>query len=181
MNRRQEAPAGEPEPASLDHTPAAPAARRWIALGVSLGVCFAVAGLNGAVTAGAVDGWYRQLAKPVFNPPDWLFPPVWNVLFALMAVAAWRIWERVPAGVLRRTALALFALQLGANLLWSVLFFGLQQPGAALLELVVLEALVVITAVVFWRHDRVAGLLLVPYALWGGFAGALNAGIWWLN
>lgn len=156
-------------------------ARRAAALALSLAVCFAVALGNRVVTATAVDGWYQGLAKPPFNPPDWLFAPVWNILFVLMAVAAWRIWEHVPAGIHRRTALALFGLQLVANLLWSTLFFGLQQAGGALVEILVLEALIVVTMVVFWHHDRVAGLLLAPYAAWVAFAIALNTAIWWLN
>jgi len=155
--------------------------RRLAALGVSLLICFAAAGLGGAATATSVDGWYRALTKPVFNPPAWLFPPVWNLLFALMAIAAWRVHERTPPGAVRRAALALFALQLVANVLWSVLFFGLRQPGAALGEILVLETLIVATTITFYRLDRPAGWLLVPYALWVAFAVALNAAIVWLN
>lgn len=158
-----------------------PFVRRASTLAFSLAACFAVASLNGVVTATSVDGWYRDLVKPPFNPPDWLFAPAWNILFALMAIAAWRIWERVPPGIYRRTALSLFALQLGANLLWSTLFFGLRQPGGALVEILVLEALILATMVVFWHHDRLAGALLAPYAAWVGFATVLNASIWWLN
>lgn len=153
----------------------------WIALLTCLAACFAAAAVGGLVTATSVDGWYRTLAKPGFNPPDWIFAPVWNGLFALMAIAAWRVWVRARPGPDRRTALALFALQLVANVLWSTLFFGLQAPAWALLDSVVLEALVVATAITFWRLDRVAGALLVPYAAWVGFAIALNASIWWLN
>ena len=158
-----------------------PRLQRFLALGVSLLVCFAAAGLGGWATATSVDGWYQELAKPPFKPPDWLFAPVWNTLFVLIAIAAWRIWERVPPGVFRRVALALFGIQLVANVLWSVLFFGLRQPGGALVEILLLLALIVLTTIVFWHHDRVAGLLMLPYAVWVGFAVALNTGIWWLN
>jgi len=155
--------------------------RRVPALLVSLGVCFAAAAAGGAMTATSVGSWYQALHKPPFNPPDWIFAPVWNVLFALMALAAWRVWCNVAPGIVRRTALALFGGQLVANVLWSGLFFGLREPGWALAEIVVLEVLILITLTAFLRLDRPAGLLLVPYAAWVGFALLLNASIWWLN
>lgn len=151
------------------------------ALLVSLAACFAAAGAGGLVTATSVGAWYPTLVKPAFNPPDWVFAPAWNTLFLLMAIAAWRVWIRATPGARRRAALALFAAQLGANVLWSVLFFGLRAPGWALVEILALEALVVATTIAFWRLDRVAGVLLVPYAAWVGFAIALNGAIWWLN
>lgn len=98
-----------------------------------------------------------------------------------MAIAAWRVWIRPGPGALRRAALALFALQLAVNVSWSALFFGLQAPGWALLDVLVLEALVVATTLAFWRLDRIAGALLIPYAAWVGVAIMLNASIWWLN
>lgn len=153
----------------------------WRALLVSLAACYAAAGAGGLVTASSVTGWYRTLAKPAFNPPDWIFAPVWNALFLLMAIAAWRVWVRAAPGVRRRFALSLFAAQLIANVLWSVLFFGLQSPAWALADILVLEALVIATACAFARLDRIAGWLLAPYAAWVGFAIALNAAIWWLN
>lgn len=154
--------------------------RRLPSLAVILVLCFSVAALNGGVTATSVDGWYRSLDKPPFNPPDWLFAPAWNLLFLLMSVAAWRVWMRAPAGP-RGRALGLFAAQLAANLLWSVLFFGLRAPGWALVELPLLLALVAWTALAFARLDRPAGWLLLPYLGWIGFAFVLNASIWWLN
>ena len=155
--------------------------RRSATLAFSLLVCFTAAGLGGLATATSVGTWYPELAKPPFNPPAWLFAPVWNILFALMAIAAWRVHERAPAGPPRRAALTLFTGQLVANVLWSVLFFGLRQPGAALVWIFVLEGLIVATLASFWRLDRVAGALLVPYALWVAFAIVLNGAIWWLN
>lgn len=153
---------------------------RLPSLAVIVVLCFAVAALNGAVTATSVNGWYRALEKPPFNPPDWVFAPAWNMLFLLMSLAAWRVWTRAPAGA-RGRALGLFAAQLAANLLWSVLFFGLQAPGWALAELSLLFVLVAWTATAFWRLDRPAGVLLLPYLGWIGFAFALNASLWWLN
>lgn len=150
------------------------------ALGVFLAVCLAVAAVGGAVTATSVGIWYGGLAKPAFNPPDWVFGPVWTVLYLLMALAAWRVWCRRGA---QRGAMALAAwgVQLALNLCWSILFFGARMIGAALVEIVVLLAAIVATTVLFWRIDRLAGALLIPYAAWVAFATVLNAALWWLN
>jgi tryptophan-rich sensory protein len=154
--------------------------RDTLGFSVFLALCLAVSAIGGAVTATSVGTWYRTLAKPPFNPPDWIFAPVWTVLFFMMAVAAWRVWRRDglrPA----RWALALFGLQLVLNLAWSILFFGLRSIGVALVEIVVLLLAILATMLVFWRRDRVAGMLFVPYAGWVGFATALNAALWQLN
>jgi tryptophan-rich sensory protein len=149
------------------------------ALAVSLALVFAIAGIGGWVTAGSVDGWYRTLAKPSFNPPAWIFGPVWTALYVLMAVAAWRVWRQF--GSVRHPALLLYALQLALNLAWSILFFGLHRPGWALADLLSLLAAVIATMILFGRIDRWAGLCFVPYAMWVAFAGLLNAMIWRLN
>ncbi|MBK8908138.1 MAG: tryptophan-rich sensory protein [Rhodospirillales bacterium] len=143
-------------------------------------LCLAVSGIGGAITATSVDGWYQTLQKPSFNPPDWVFGPVWTVLYVMMAVAAWRVWRRAGfAG--GRAALTAFLVQLGLNLAWTVLFFGLQAIGLALIEIVVLLAAIVVTAVLFRRIDRLAGWLLAPYGLWVAYAMALNTSLWLLN
>jgi tryptophan-rich sensory protein len=142
--------------------------------------CLAVAGVGGAVTALSVDDWYKALTKPPFNPPDWVFAPVWTALYLLMAVAAWRVW-RHRSSPERRSALVLFAIQLALNLLWSCVFFGLMAVGAALVEIVALWAAILGTAYKFIRIDLAAGWLMVPYAVWVSFAAVLNAAIWWLN
>ena len=151
----------------------------WV-LGAFLLLCFAVAAVGGAVTATSVNDWYQTLAKPGFTPPDWLFAPVWTALYALMAVAGWRVWRR--AGFREaRWPLLVFALQLGLNLAWSVLFFGMNLIGSALLEMAVLLGAIILATILFARRDRLAGALLVPYALWVGYALMLNASIWILN
>lgn len=142
--------------------------------------CLVVSGLGGLATAAGVDGWYRTLVKPGFNPPDWVFAPVWTVLYLMMAVAAWRVW-RTAATVDRRRALAAFGVQLGLNLLWSILFFGLQQIGLALFEILLLLSAIAVCVVLFWRVERLAGWLLVPYLLWVAFAATLNLSLWLLN
>ena len=142
--------------------------------------CLVVVALNGWATAQGVGDWYPTLVKPGLTPPNGVFPPVWTALFVLMGIAAWRVW-RLPEGPARRRALLLFAVQLGLNLLWSILFFTLRSPAAALADIALLWLAILATLVSFWRLDRAAGLLLVPYLLWVTFAGYLNVGIVRLN
>ncbi len=160
-------------------TPAPPRAELPALAGFVAG-CLAIYGIAGALTAVSVGGWYQDLDKPAFNPPDWVFAPVWAALYLLMAVSAWRVWRRRQHPG-RRRALTLFALQLALNLAWSGLFFGLQAVGAALVEIVALWLAIVATGVAFMRIDRAAAWLLVPYAAWVAFAAVLNAAIWRLN
>jgi len=151
-----------------------------LALGAFIGVCLLVSAIGGTFTARSVGTWYQALHKPSFNPPDWVFGPVWFVLYVTMGVAAWMIWRRV--GFDRsKAALRLFAIQLLLNLLWSLLFFGLRAPGIAFVELVLLAVGIAATIWAFWRIHRVAACLLVPYLGWVLFAGALNLSIWLMN
>ena len=137
----------------------------------------AVGAAAGLATASSVDGWYRTLAKPSWNPPAWVFGPVWTGLYATMGVAAWRVWR--PAGFApARGALTLYFGQLAVNGLWSPIFFGWQRPGWALVDIAALLALVTATWVAFRARDRLAGGLFVPYVLWVAFATALNAAIY---
>ena len=147
---------------------------------VFLVVCFAVSGLGGLITAQSVGTWYQELAKPAFNPPDWVFAPVWTTLYLLMAVSAWRVW-RLAGWRDGRVALTAFYLQLALNLGWSATFFGLRMPGAALVVVLLLLAAIAVTLRLFWRADRTAGLLLAPLLAWVGFATVLNVAIWRLN
>ena len=155
-------------------------ARLWLGLVLSLLLAFGVAGLSGSVTVAAIPGWYGTIAKPWFTPPDWVFGPVWTTLYTMMAVAAWRIWRRGPSPRVRQ-ALRLYAIQLALNGLWPLLFFGLQRPGWALAEILVFAPIIAVTLVAFWRLDRLAGALLVPYLGWASFATVLNATIVALN
>jgi tryptophan-rich sensory protein len=124
--------------------------------------------------------WYAGLAKPSWNPPSWVFAPVWSTLYVLMGVAAWLVWRRAGfAGA--PVALGLFAAQLVLNALWSYLFFGLHQPAVALVEIVVLWLVILATTTAFWRVSAPAGGLLLPYLCWVGFAGVLNFQLWRLN
>jgi tryptophan-rich sensory protein len=124
--------------------------------------------------------WYAALAKPDWNPPNWIFAPVWTSLYVLMGVAAWMVWVR--AGWARgRAALGSFLLQLLLNALWSYLFFGAHLMGWALVEIVGLGSVILVTIIFFARHSTTAATLLVPYLLWVTFATILNTALWRLN
>lgn len=150
-------------------------------LAAFVGICGAVLLAGGAVTAPAIPGWYASLAKPSFNPAPWVFSAVWPLLFLAMALAGWLVWRRAGSAGAVRGPLLLFAVQLALNLLWSVLFFGLKSPAAALVEIAFLWLAIAATLAAFWRIDRAAGLLFVPYLAWVSFAVALTAAIWRLN
>lgn len=151
------------------------------ALILFMGVVYAFAGAGGLVTASSVDDWYQALTKPALTPPDWIFPIVWNFLYFLMGLAAWLVW-RAAGGIHKAgMAFALFALQLTLNFAWSVVFFGLRDPGLASLEIIALEAAAIATMLVFWRIDRMAGLLFLPYVVWTLFAVYLTFSVWLLN
>lgn len=155
-------------------------------LGDSLGLlgflvaCFAIAAIGGAVTSGSVGTWYVTLQKPSFNPPNWIFGPVWTVLYAAMAIAVWRVW-RIVGWRNGFEPLFLFAIQLGLNLAWSVLFFGMHRVGAAMVCIAALWLGIAATAAAFRKTDRPAAWLMVPYIAWVSFAALLNFSIWRLN
>ena len=125
-----------------------------------------------------IPTWYAALAKPDFNPPNWLFAPVWTTLYILMAVAAWRVWKVTGW---KSPEMALWGVQLALNFLWTPLFFGAHLLLVALVEMAALWLAIAVTAVLFWRKDRIAGLLMLPYLAWVSFAFALNFAIWQLN
>ena len=152
----------------------------WVVLGGFCVASFAAAAIGGTATGGSVRDWYPTLAKPAWNPPAWLFGPVWTVLYIAMAVAAWWVWQRAGwAGA--RWALTLFFVQLAVNAAWSVIFFGLRNPGAAFAEIVVLWGTIVATTLLFWKISPAAGWLFLPYLAWVSFAAVLNFTIWRLN
>jgi tryptophan-rich sensory protein len=151
-----------------------------LGLGAFVALCLTISAIGGWVTAGSVGTWYRTLKKPAFNPPDWLFAPVWTLLYLMIALAGWRVWRSAGlAGA--RAGMGAYAAQLALNLAWSLLFFGGRMIGIALAEIVLLLAVIGVNAVLFWRTDRLAGWLLVPYAAWVAFACVLNFALWRLN
>lgn len=121
--------------------------------------------------------WYAGLQKPFFNPPDWIFGPVWTLLYTLVAIAGWRTWQHG----FKSLAMQLWFAQLGFNLLWSPAFFGMQRPGLALGVLAIMIVLTALFIVQVRRHDAVTGLLMWPYMAWICFAGMLNLAIFWMN
>ena len=150
-------------------------------LGMILG-CELVGISTGIATRDGINTWYRTLKKPAFTPPDGIFGPVWTLLYALMGIAVYRVSESVAAERrLVRLAQAAFVVQLGLNALWSLIFFGRRAPLAALIEIALLWAAILVTVVAFWKVSRPAALLLLPYLLWVSFAAALNLEIWRLN
>lgn len=139
-----------------------------------------VAGAIGAAASVQAATFYATLAQPSWAPPAAVFGPVWSVLYVLMGIAAWLVWQRGGWAAQRR-ALTVFVAQLALNALWSWLFFGWHLGAAAMLDIVVLWVLIVVTVVMFWRARPLAGLLLLPYLAWVTFASALNYAVWQLN
>lgn len=159
--------------------PKASASRQIAGLLGWLILSFAVAGI-GAVASAEAGAFYEQLARPSWAPPKWLFAPVWTILYILMSVAAWLVW-RVHGFKEGRIALALFVVQLGANALWTWVFFVWHRGGLAFAEVMLLWCLIVATAVSFRRLNAVAAALLLPYLAWVTFAAALTFSTWRLN
>jgi len=148
---------------------------------VSILVCQLAGVIGGLFTASSVDTWYATLTKPAFNPPNWLFSPVWITLYVLLGVSLFLVWRQGLQTEGVQIALIVFGLQLALNTLWSILFFGLKMPLFAFVEIVILWCLILITLLKFKKISRLAGLLLVPYLLWVSFAAALNFFLWYLN
>jgi tryptophan-rich sensory protein len=140
-------------------------------------LCFVAAAFGSLFKPGE---WYAQLQKPTWNPPNWIFGPVWTVLYTMMAVAARRVWTHGGFAE-QRLPLGLFLLQLILNAAWSALFFGLHNPALAFAEIVLLWLAILGTVLAFWKVHRGAGLLLVPYLAWVTFAAVLNFTLWQLN
>jgi tryptophan-rich sensory protein len=140
-------------------------------------LCFGAASSAAFITPG---NWYAGLIKPAWNPPAWIFGPVWSALYVMMAVAAWLVW-RAGGWRKQRAALGLFLAQWLLNALWTPLFFGLHQPGLALAEIVLLWLTLLATVLEFWQVSRAASLLLWPYLAWVSFATFLNFTLWRLN
>ena len=179
-----------PAPAPLDPAPLeAPADRgrsgflrrhAWLALVGFVGVNVLIGTIAGLTTASSVGSWYQTLDKPFWTPPDWLFGPVWTALYVLVGVSAFLVWRRGPSPRVTG-AMKAYILQMTANALWAPIFFGLRDPSSALIDLILMVVFLMPMIGLFWQVRRAAGLLLVPYALWVGYALSLNAGIVFLN
>jgi len=152
----------------------------WIKLVIAVLVC-QLAGIAGAIyTSGSLTTWYAALAKPLFNPPNWIFAPVWITLFLLMGISLWLVWQKEKKKNIN-TAFVFFSIQLVLNAMWSAFFFGMQNPLYALIDIALLWLAILATILSFWKISKSASYLLVPYILWVTFAAVLNFYIWRLN
>lgn len=153
----------------------------WVKLTVAV-VGSEAAGIIGSVfTASSIPTWYATIVRPEFSPPNWIFGPVWTTLYALMGIAAFLVWRKGLDRKEVKVALGIFLLQLVLNSLWSIIFFGLQNPGAAFIEIIFLWLAIVATIIAFAKISKPAAWLLAPYILWVSFAAYLNYAIWALN
>ena len=145
-------------------------------------ICLAVGYLSSITTQSSIKTWYPTIEKPIFNPPNWVFAPVWTLLFILMGIAAGRVWNQLETNKeLVKKGLLFFGVQLALNALWSYLFFGLQNIFLALIEIILLWLVIFETYLIFKQIDKKASYLLLPYLAWVGFATILTASIFWLN
>jgi translocator protein len=140
-----------------------------------------IGGLSGYFTSSGVNGWYATANKPWFNPPNWLFGPVWTVLYLLMGIALFLVWRSDAGKTIKQTALILFAVQLLLNFFWSLIFFKLQQLGWAFAEIIAMWLMILFTIIWFGKINSAAAWLLVPYISWVSFASVLNYALWKLN
>ena len=146
----------------------------------AIAVCQSAGGLGAIATSDGMKTWYPRLEKPSFNPPGWVFGPVWTTLYAMMGVSGWLLWRRRDDHAAHRAGTR-FAVQLMLNTLWSFIFFKWRSPGWAFLEIIALWAAIALTIRAAWRVSPLAGALLIPYLLWTSFALVLNGRIWQLN
>ncbi len=152
----------------------------WLQLLAFILVCEGIGLLGGLWTGPEIPHWYRTLAKPSFNPPGWIFGPVWTTLYLLMAIAAWLVFN-VSATSARTLGLTLFLIQLALNLAWSWIFFRKHAVGAAAIEIAILWFSIGATTIVFSQVSATSAWLMAPYWAWVTFASILNATIWRLN
>lgn len=148
---------------------------------ISILIPLLVGAIAGYFTTSGVNGWYAVANKPWFNPPNWIFAPVWTTLYVLMGIALFLIWRSDTDKTIRHTAIILFAVQLMLNFFWSIIFFKLQQPGWAFAEIILMWIMILLTIIWFGKISSTAAWLLVPYICWVSFAAILNYSIWRLN
>jgi len=150
-------------------------------LAASIIICLSAGFIGSIFTADSISTWYAEIEKPFFNPPNWVFAPVWTTLFILMGISLYLVWKRGIAKEGVKIALTLFGVQIVLNTLWSILFFGMKSPFLAFMEIIILWAAILLTILKFMKISKTAGYLLVPYILWVSFAAVLNFSIFILN
>jgi tryptophan-rich sensory protein len=147
----------------------------------SVSVCLLTGFLGSFVTMDSVSTWYADLSRPSFTPPDWTFGVVWPILYVMMGISAFLIWNVGLDKRQTKVAIRLFIIQLVLNGLWTPIFFGLHLIALALVEIVLLWVAILLTLLAFWRISKLSAFLLIPYILWVSFAVVLNAALWYLN
>ena len=148
---------------------------------ISILIPLLVGAISGFFTSSGVNGWFALANKPWFNPPNWIFAPVWTTLYVLMGIALFLVWKADADKSIKQTAIILFTLQLALNFFWSIIFFKLQQPGWAFVEIILMWLMILLTILWFGKINATAAWLLVPYICWVSFASVLNYSIWKLN
>lgn len=155
---------------------------KTVKIAIALIICLMVGYSASVVTRPSVETWYPTIIKPSFNPPNWIFMPVWTLLYIFMGVAAGLVWDKIKEQNEEvKKALGFFLIQLTLNAIWSYIFFGLKNPMLAVVEIALLWLMIYETYFKFNKINKIAGYLLIPYMAWVAFAGILNASIWWLN
>ncbi|MBN2043364.1 MAG: tryptophan-rich sensory protein [Candidatus Aenigmarchaeota archaeon] len=153
----------------------------FVRLVVSVVIC-ELAGIIGSFfTMPSIPTWYASINKPEFIPPNWVFAPVWTTLFLLMGISLYMIWDKGLNKKENKTALYVFGVQLVLNIIWSALFFGLQNPLAAFIEIIVLWVAILASIIFFYRISKWSGIIMIPYILWVSFAAFLTYSVWVLN
>ncbi len=153
----------------------------WIKLIISIIICQAAGAIGSIFTARSVSSWYLTLEKPIFNPPGWVFGPVWTMLFLLMGIALYLVWSKKGKQEVKNKALIFFAVQWVLNIAWSFFFFYLQNPWAGFMEILILWFFILLTIIYFYKLSKPAAYLLIPYLAWVSFATVLNYYLYLLN
>ncbi len=148
---------------------------------ISISIPVILGSVSGLFNVSAIDGWYQTINKPSWNPPNWIFGPVWTTLYVLMGIALYLVWKAEASMILKKTAISLFAVQLLLNFFWSFIFFNQQEIGWALVEIIAMWVFILLTIFAFANVSKTAAWLLVPYISWVSFATILNYTIWKLN
>lgn len=153
----------------------------YIKLIICILICLSIGGISGYITANEIPAWYSTLNKPSFNPPNWIFTPVWTLLYILMGISLWLIWKSDVSSTIKNTAIFIFAIQLILNFFWSIIFFSFHQLGFSLIEIALFWIFILLSIFKFYPISTTATYLLIPYLLWVSFASVLNFALWKLN
>jgi len=153
----------------------------WKKFIISISVPLLAGFIGSFFTFGSIDSWYSGLNKPVFSPPNWLFGPVWTILYVLMGISVYLIWRKLEKNEKVRSAFIFFWVHLFFNAIWSIIFFGLQSPVLALVDIVIIWLMILMMIIWYWKIEKWSSILLWPYIIWVSFASVLNLSIVMLN